>query len=149
MRVICSLKQQCALYLPSGAGVVYRAGVMSKADPKGYYACLGVEPWATPTKSGQRITAPLSSVIQTSTRALRQKPAFKPSTKPTGSLEIQTKGPLTTTRGGLLQVKTMKPDWTLFAGGGPSSMPVRAHPTAESWLSLSVLERSGLPCWRS
>ena len=25
---------------------MYRAGVMSKADPKGYYACLGVEPWA-------------------------------------------------------------------------------------------------------
>jgi curved DNA-binding protein CbpA len=25
---------------------VYRAGVMSKVDPKGYYACLGVEPWA-------------------------------------------------------------------------------------------------------
>jgi curved DNA-binding protein CbpA len=26
---------------------VYRAGVMSTTDPKGYYACLGVEPWAT------------------------------------------------------------------------------------------------------
>ena len=26
---------------------MYRAGVMSKVDPKGYYACLGVEPWAT------------------------------------------------------------------------------------------------------
>ena len=26
---------------------MYRAGAMSKVDPKGYYACLGVEPWAT------------------------------------------------------------------------------------------------------
>ena len=26
---------------------MYRAGVMSTTDPKGYYACLGVEPWAT------------------------------------------------------------------------------------------------------
>ena len=26
---------------------MYRAGMMSNVDPKGYYACLGVEPWAT------------------------------------------------------------------------------------------------------
>ena len=26
---------------------MYRSGVMSKVDPKGHYACLGLDPWAS------------------------------------------------------------------------------------------------------
>lgn len=29
------------------ASVMYGTGVMSKVDPKGYYACLGLDPWAS------------------------------------------------------------------------------------------------------
>ena len=41
-----SALSKCVRYLPTSGRLVYRAGVMSKVDPKGYYACLGVEPWA-------------------------------------------------------------------------------------------------------
>ena len=89
-------------------------------DPKGYHACLVSSPGRTPTKFGRRITAARGSTIQTTTRALRRKPAFRPSTKPTGRLAIQPHGPPTTGREWAAQ-RPDGPTLAPFAGGGPSS----------------------------
>ena len=108
---------------------MYRAGVMSKVDPKGYYACLGVEPWATADQ--------IRAAFHRCARALPSRPQPEPlgegplsgsSTKLTGRLAIQANGAPTTGRGGLAQRASMGPTLAPFAGGGPSLRPVRVAP---------------------
>ena len=106
-----SALSKCVRYLPTSGRLVYRAGVMSKVDPKGYYACLGVEPGRTPTKSGQRFIAARGYTIPTTTRARRRRPAFRSSTKPTERLAIQPHGAPMTGREGALQRRAWDRPW--------------------------------------
>src|SRR5215204_2382328 len=84
-------------------------------------------PGQVPTTFGRRFTAAPSYTIQTTTRALRRRPASRPSMKPTERSAIQPDGAPTTVHDGPQRLEGMEPNLAQFAGGGPSLTSIRLH----------------------
>src|SRR4051812_25397291 len=93
---------------------------MSKADPKNYYAYLGVKPSAT----ADQIRAAYHRCAKLCHPDVDPSPwakARRLSTKLIGRSAIRANGQPTTACGGLAHRTTTRLDWTSCAGGGPSS----------------------------
>src|SRR5215208_3821773 len=98
-----------------------------KQTRKGITPAWVSSPGQRPTKSGRHFTAAPSYTIQTTTRALRRRPASRPSMKPTERSAIQPDGAPTTVHDGPPRLEGTEPNLAPFAGGGPSLTPICSH----------------------